>query len=159
VEARRNSNDSLARLLRTIEPVLADGLSPYQISMTTTEIFSVIDKEMFQRVMKSLVDGLDDYTVDERGDVGSWVRISSIKALGSITQLVMRSPLNDWLPRDLYLETWAGLLKQGAERLDNVRAEVGRQILQLLLLVQSREHDTRWVPQGYELMKKLFMEE
>jgi hypothetical protein len=109
--------------------------------------------------MKSLVDGLDDYTVDERGDVGSWVRISSIKALGGITQLVMRSPLSDWVPRDLYLQIWAGLLKQGAERLDNVRAEVERQLLQLLRLVESTKHDTRWVPPGYELMKKLFMTE
>jgi tubulin-specific chaperone D len=159
VEARRNSNDSLARLLRTVEPVLADGLSPCQVSITTTQIFLVIDKEFFELVMKSLIDGLDDYTVDERGDVGSWVRISSIKALGDITPLIIRSPLNGWVTRDLYGQIWAGLLKQGAERLDNVRAEVERQLLQLLQLVESTKHDTRWVPPGYELMKKLFMTE
>jgi hypothetical protein len=142
-----------------VEPVLADGSSPCRVSINTTQIFLVINKGNFERVMKSLVDGLDDYTVDERGDVGSWVRISSIKALGGSTQLIMRSPLNDWVPRDLYLQIWAGLLKQGAERLDNVRTEVERQLLQLLRLVESMKHDTRWAPPGYELMKKLFMTE
>ncbi|KIM25833.1 hypothetical protein M408DRAFT_73897 [Serendipita vermifera MAFF 305830] len=120
----------------------------------------------FQLVLKTLLDGLEDYSVDERGDVGSWVRISSLQGLSSSVELILRSDIrnpNDWLPQELYLGIWAGMLKQGAERLDNVRAEVGKGVVQLLeastLKANGNVSGSRWIPCGYDLLRQLFMVE
>lgn len=105
-----------------------------------------------REIFDSFLAGLDDYTIDERGDVGSWVRISCINGLGSIVELLVKSGLqNDWLPLDTYHNIWASLLKQGAERLDNVRVEVGAQIKDLLAINSSTLS-----PDGASLLQKLF---
>lgn len=148
VEARRNAYDSLSRILQRIKPKLFTDMQP----------------EVFISIVQSFLNGLEDYTIDQRGDVGSWVRIACIKGVSSCTQLIMTAPLNtaqNWLPNELRSQTWAGLLKQGAERLDNVRAEVGRQLRQLLKEVQVKElqKDTAglWTPDGFSLLKELFL--
>ncbi|KAG8833480.1 hypothetical protein FRC17_010655, partial [Serendipita sp. 399] len=147
VEARRNAYNSMARLLQTLQPI----------------IFEELESGLFRNILNSFVDGLDDYEVDERGDVGSWVRIACIKGLSSITQLILTSQdprRYDWLPADLYRQIWAELVKQGAERLDNVRAEVGRQIIQLFRLVKTLpSSDSAWIPEGIQTMETLFIAE
>ena len=112
------------------------------------------------------MDGLEDYTVDERGDVGSWVRIACVKGLGDMTLLLLKAKLEDpwrWLPVEEYVQMWAALLKQGAERLDNVRAEVGKLIVKLLNAVDTTSSeddcDSGWIPEGFDLMKRLFITE
>lgn len=116
--------------------------------------------------MRAFLDGLEDYTVDERGDVGSWVRIACVKGLSESVQLMARANLpspDKWLPRELYQDVWAGVLKQGAERLDNVRAEVGRQIVDMLAVVDEKNpqvtNSGNWVPEGVDLMRSLFVVE
>lgn len=91
--------------------------------------------------------------MDERGDVGSWVRIASVQAIGRTVQLLLTStvPKSAWLPQDMYHAIWCGLLKQGAERLDNVRVEVGKQMRRLLDVVYGE-----WEPKGGNIMRNLF---
>jgi hypothetical protein len=52
-------------------------------------------------------------------------------------------------------------LKQGAERLDNVRAEVGRQIIDMLAAVDEKKpqatNNGNWIPEGLDLMRRLFV--
>ena len=85
----------------------------------------------------ALLDGLTDYTSDERGDVGSWVRISCVKGLTSFSQTLFSraSSLPDlagYLPPEKFDDAIAGVLKQGVERLDNVRQIAGESFLTLL---------------------------
>lgn len=45
-----------------------------------------VNQAMLANVLKTLIDGLDDYTVDSRGDIGAVVResaMSSIQVLNS----------------------------------------------------------------------------
>jgi tubulin-specific chaperone D len=50
------------------------------------------------------------------------------------------------------------MLKQGVERLDNVRQEVGANIIRLLLLPQPAVAGSElWRIHGDELMKELFL--
>ena len=94
--------------------------------------------------------GLEDYTVNERGDVGSWVRSASIQGLCSIIETFIistRSPEPIWamnyvtfsqyVPLDTYHKAIGMILKQGVERLDNVRQCVGRLFPLLLALSQG----------------------
>ncbi|KAG9121768.1 hypothetical protein FRC07_002140, partial [Ceratobasidium sp. 392] len=120
VEARRNSITSLAdivtRIMRT---------SPNLLSSTMSKIYAVI------------LSGLEDYAVDQRGDVGSWVRIASLRAIASVSEALFSRKndlpsFEDYLPPAAWYNAIGGVLKQGAERLDNVRAVAGEQLMILV---------------------------
>lgn len=89
----------------------------------------------------NLLNCLEDYTVDQRGDVGSWIRTASLHALGSIAKSFIdslpTSPdiLKNYLPRDLFESIIAAMLKQASERLDTVRYEAGLRICELVRTV------------------------
>jgi hypothetical protein len=61
-----------------------------------------------------------------------------------------------WLPLEIYHLIWGGLLKQGAERLDNVRTEVGRQVIKLSKVLESNPSQAIWMPDGFALIQALF---
>ena len=101
----------------------------------TTICTTALDPLLVERIIRALLKGLEDYTVDERGDVGSWARLSCIKGLGQIVLLFLAEgsvEINKWLPSDTYHEIVAGILKQGVERLNNHRVEAGKQLIALL---------------------------
>ena len=96
-----------------------------------------------KRIFTSFLAGLEDYTINERGDIGSWVRLACIAGLCRIilgilenaakyTTLEPPTPLSSYLPLDIYHATIGGVLKQGVERLDNVRLRAGHQFRSLL---------------------------
>jgi len=92
-----------------------------QYLATTTAITSHI--ESFSDI---IVEGLDDYTTNARGDVGSLVRIEAVKATSAIFQT---SPQNHTHSTDsLYGKT----LRIAAEKLDKVRIEAQLAIAQTL---------------------------
>ncbi|ETW81590.1 hypothetical protein HETIRDRAFT_383952 [Heterobasidion irregulare TC 32-1] len=113
-------------------------------------------------LFNALINGLEDYTTDERGDVGSWVRIACIQGLTSFS-LTMLSHADhipgfaDYFPSDKYQIAVAGILKQGIERLDNVRAQAGVHIVRLLNHpLPSIPGLEAWHLPGDVLMRNLF---
>ena len=113
----------------------------------------------------ALHDGLADYSVDERGDVGSWIRIACVNALGSIIETLIKRAghienYESYLPPLKYHESIRGILKQGVERLDNVRQESGRTFLRLLSLPPPDVKDPgRWTVESSAFMRGLFVTE
>ncbi|KAA1469978.1 TBCD protein [Dentipellis sp. KUC8613] len=121
IEARRNCYESLPQIIRTVVPQLTTLLQP----------------ETLQRMFKALLAGLDDYTVDERGDVGSWVRMACIDGLTEVSLTLLNHStyipnFSEYLPANKYHAAISGIVKQGVERLDNVRHEAGTHLLRLL---------------------------
>lgn len=110
----------------------------------------------------AMLDGLTDYTSDERGDVGSWVRIACIKGLTVFSEILLPAASNldsltDYLPSVKYHDTIGGILKQGVERLDNVRQLAGECFMRLLVLpLPAIPGVEQWAIHGHELMKSLF---
>ncbi|KAK8845579.1 hypothetical protein IAR55_006295 [Kwoniella newhampshirensis] len=82
--------------------------------------------------------GLNDYTTDQRGDVGSWVRIASLNALGRI--LFALPPNTTWVSANLFQELVGGIVKQSVEKLESVRAEAA--------LALARLRGSGWTWQG-----------
>ncbi|KAG8708052.1 hypothetical protein FRC09_001475, partial [Ceratobasidium sp. 395] len=120
VEARRNCIASLADIVTRIMHA-----SPGLLSSRMSRIYTTI------------LSGLEDYAVDQRGDVGSWVRIASLRAIASTSEAIFarRSDLTHfeaYLPPGAWYDSIGGVLKQGAERLDNVRAVAGEQLMILV---------------------------
>lgn len=121
-------------------------------------------------LLDALITGLKDYTTDERGDVGSWVRIACIQGLTDIVDLLCRvfllgsNPINNvvarlqaYLPSEKFHVIVAGVLKQGMEKLDNARQEAGLCVMKLLNinLPDNAELD-RWRLHGASLLRQLF---
>ena len=111
----------------------------------------------------ALLGGLDDYTIDERGDVGSWIRIVCIQGLTSTSELLFRDAcsipdFDSYLPPRKYHTAVAGILKQGVERLDNVRQQAGACFMKILTLsLPSVNGGDRWRLPGLTLLRELFL--
>ena len=73
-------------------------------------------KENVQHFLSVISDGLDDYTTNARGDIGSHVRLATIKATKTIwgAQIYNEKMVSAVFPR---------ILRLAAEKLDKVRAE------------------------------------
>jgi tubulin-specific chaperone D len=107
----------------------------------------------------ALISGLEDYTTDERGDVGSWVRIASIQGLTSVSLTLLTLAKSgvtytEYIPANLYQKAIGGILKQGVERLDNVRQQAGQSVIRLL---SCPVHSNAWKFHGEELFKGLLL--
>lgn len=116
---------------------------------------------LVQIILGTLLSGLDDYTIDERGDVGSWIRVACVQGLTScIADLVFVSgfidSFDEYLPLHMYQQAVAGILKQGVERLDNVRQEAGTCITRLLGLPPVRSVELTWTLPGSSLLEECF---
>jgi Tubulin folding cofactor D C terminal len=111
----------------------------------------------------ALISGLEDYTTDERGDVGSWVRIASIQGLTSVSLTLLTLANSDvtyteYIPANLYQKAISGILKQGVERLDNVRQQAGENVVRLLRCPVPIVNDSNaWKFHGEELFKGLLL--
>ncbi|KAI0372156.1 TBCD protein [Pilatotrama ljubarskyi] len=147
VEARRNAFASMPDILGNVSDKLAQNLSA----------------ELICEMTDALLDGLTDYTSDERGDVGSWVRTACVKGLASFVETLFAhsAAVHDfprYLPSDKFHGVIGGILKQGVERLDNVRHQAGESFVGLLLLPPPAVQDPRpWQIHGGAKMKELFL--
>jgi len=121
-----------------------------------------MSSETVNSLHSALLRGLEDYSVDERGDVGSWIRVVCIQGLTRFSELLMSNAasipdFSVYFPPLKYHQTVAGILKQGVERLDNVRQEAGDCFMQLLSLpVPDVYNGQDWHMPGLPLLKELF---
>ncbi|KAG0693184.1 ARM repeat-containing protein [Suillus ampliporus] len=147
IEARRNCFQTLPKIIANVLPRLTE----YLTAGSMCGAFDALDS------------GLDDYTMDERGDVGSWVRMACIQGLASIFEDLFRVSASipefaSYLPAERYHSIVARLLRQGVERLDNVRQITGHCLLRLLRSpLPSVPHQEQWRIKGSELMMELFL--
>jgi hypothetical protein len=121
-------------------------------------------------LLDALLTGLKDYTTDERGDVGSWIRIACIQGLTDIVGLLFRvfllgsnsinnvaAQLQAYLPSEKFHIIVAGVLKQGMEKLNNVRQEAGLCVMKLLgMNLPDGAGLDRWRLRKEGLLRQLF---
>ncbi|XLU32219.1 hypothetical protein S245_068285 [Arachis hypogaea] len=158
-EARVNAVRGLISICET----LISGREDAATSLIENDIsLSVLIKN---EVMMSLFKALDDYSVDNRGDVGSWVREAALDGLEKCTYMLCKidksaslsgtsdvkeieslvQPLNDNLPKNnqellLFDENLAtslirGICKQAVEKMDKLR-EAAANVLHRILYNQ-----------------------
>ncbi|CAG8486755.1 6341_t:CDS:2 [Paraglomus brasilianum] len=92
---------------------------------------------MFNKILNAYFASLEDFSIDSRGDVGSWVREVGMKSLGTYVPLITRNDdLNptspQWWTKDLSMQVVKKLLKQSVERIDKIRACAGTILIDLL---------------------------
>ncbi|KNZ80978.1 Tubulin-specific chaperone D [Termitomyces sp. J132] len=157
IEARRNCYAAISRIMSTI------GGNIHRSSFgVTLSIALDLSIEVVTSLFECLLDGLDDYSTDQRGDVGSWIRVACIQSLMTSIEVLIRNAkeivaFHNYLPPSLLHSAVCGILKQGVERLDNVRQEAGVCFLRLLHLPLPEVHNaTSWQLPGLTLLKELF---
>ncbi|KAL2892431.1 Tubulin-folding cofactor D [Bienertia sinuspersici] len=148
-EARVNAVKGLVAVCETLTS------SQTAMSMHSGEddmpLFLLIKNE----AVKSLFKALDDYSVDNRGDVGSWVREAAMDALERCTYILCRrdaidfqsemeslhvlehdaikkTQVNPLFDAELAVNFIGGLLKQAVEKMDKIR-EVAAKVLERIL--------------------------
>lgn len=108
-EARRDSIKALSRVVQTVG---FDGSSG--LSMT--------DSNYLDQVFHCFLKGLDEYTTDNRGDIGAWVREASVNALHSL----LTSCPHKHLKPDIVHRVMIGLVRQAVEKIDRTRGLAGK---------------------------------
>ncbi|GAC95548.1 tubulin specific chaperone cofactor [Pseudozyma hubeiensis SY62] len=132
IEVRRNASDSIARAL---------------ISSRST-----FNPNLIESVIRALLTGLQDYSTDQRGDVGSWVRLSSLSGLKQI--LILCRQRRQPLLQELFQDAVGGMWKQAAERIDHVRHAAGLSVLEVYHAYGDAEQGCK--PLGYDVVADAF---
>jgi len=86
-------------------------------SLTRSDIL----KQNINRFLDLIADGLDDYTTNARGDVGSLVRLQAIRVTKSLWETMEQMSQDDKLRVASHL--FLRILRLAAEKLDRVRVE------------------------------------
>jgi hypothetical protein len=97
------------------------GIKALQLAVEGVEDAENVDHSIVEAVMNAVHRGLNDYTIDERGDIGSLVRLQAISCVGTIlaTTSFTASPLSlQILHADIY--------RLSLEKLDRVRLEAAK---------------------------------
>lgn len=116
-EARRDSVKALINVVQTVSYEHIAALEPFDGHDT-----------MLDRIFQCLFNALQEYTVDNRGDIGAWVRESSMNAL---FKLVTTMP-HDMLDATKVHAVVTGLVQQSVEKIDRTRALAGKLFCSLI---------------------------
>lgn len=91
-----------------------------------------LSPDTLKRSIETFYQGMNDYQIDRRGDVGSWVREESMLALNDFIQLIqlqeyqaLREALGA-THHEFYARFISALLQQLCEKIDKVREVAGR---------------------------------
>ncbi|XP_061556153.1 tubulin-specific chaperone D [Phycodurus eques] len=118
-EARRDAVRALAQVCMKAGVCAGGPPASFLCSENIADVYAV------------LLDSMDDYATDSRGDVGAWVREAAMTSLKDVTILVTRTAPEILLP-DQVKRMMCGLARQSAEKIDHYRAHAGTVFMQLL---------------------------
>lgn len=131
IEAKRNAVKSLGMILSRAENV--DG---------TISAKQSNEAALSSKVWTMLTECLDDYTVDSRGDVGSWVRIAACESIPATFKHVSQGNVRPAVGK---------LLRLSVEKMDRVRKGAGQTLCILIPLWKDAEE------QLVEFVKSCFL--
>ncbi|KAK5856207.1 hypothetical protein PBY51_007816 [Eleginops maclovinus] len=135
-EARRDAVIAISQVCQKAGVCAHDSSDSALCSENVAEVYAV------------LLNCMNDYTRDSRGDVGAWVREAAMTSLMDVTLLVANSAPETLLP-DLVKRMMCCLAQQAAEKIDRYRAHAGNVFLCLL---HSKEPSVPHIPHMEELM-------
>ncbi|KAJ3682191.1 hypothetical protein LUZ60_014764 [Juncus effusus] len=122
VESRVNATKALISVCET----LANPKSLNQTLIDPNPLYSLIKTKVFSALFKAL----EDYAVDNRGDIGSWVRQASMLALEKCTFILCKK--RDMFDNEIGNRLVGGLLKQAVEKLDKMRDFAAKTLRRIL---------------------------
>lgn len=133
----RNLDFVVTSLIRSMEPTpisakWAESRRDAVKALTSVTLLmgDNIGKEFTEKhitdIYNTFLEGLMDYTVDKRGDVGAWIREASVLGLQAIT-LLLAKIYPKILTSELVTEVLSRIAQQAVEKIDRTRA-LGAQV-------------------------------
>jgi len=98
--------------------------------------------DTLQSMVQAAIVALSDYSTDQRGDVGSWIRITGLSALGQMLSVPTIYSQIDQVTLDSAI---GGIIKQGVEKLEPCRSQA------YATMAQLRQSGVHW--SGQEAMR------
>ncbi|EDW63994.1 tubulin-specific chaperone D [Drosophila virilis] len=89
---------------------------------------SFADRQHFNKVVECLLQAMDEYTLDNRGDIGAWVREAAMQAL---YELATQCPRDMLTPQQVH-QIVVGFMQQAVEKIDRTRGLAGRLCCKLI---------------------------
>lgn len=132
---RRHANGSVSHFTMRM-PAQAITYSPL--------FFLPVSDIDFQRCLKALLAGLQDYTTDPRGDVGAMVRVACMSGLATLSTAMKELKVDQAVKRfpvDLYQKAVRGVLKQSVEKFATVRGPARKALQELVASTSGRQYD------------------
>lgn len=111
--------------------VSALGIAPDTPTPTPTSTTTLPSEVVAAVVLPALLSALDDYSADNRGDVGSWVREAGLKALADVA-LALQSAAPGAFTAALRSRVAGAAVKQAAEKIDRMRDAAARALGRML---------------------------
>jgi tubulin-specific chaperone D len=102
-ESRRDSVKAIGNIIKTVG-------------------FEKLSKDHLNRIFECLLKALEEYTIDNRGDIGAWVREASMNVLH---QMLVSCP-PDRLEPQIVHDVVSGLAQQSVEKIDRTRGMAGK---------------------------------
>ncbi|KAK3511434.1 hypothetical protein QTP70_008480 [Hemibagrus guttatus] len=136
LEARRDAALALARVCVTVGVCAQASLD------------SAVCEGNMSGVYEAMLECMNDYTSDSRGDVGSWVRVAAMTGLQDVTLLVAGAAPHLISP-SICQRMMCCVAQQAAEKIDSCRAHAGAVFLRLL---HSTESTVPHIPHQEELL-------
>jgi hypothetical protein len=140
------------------------GLTGLVLGLGVQEFKNAVSKALFDDIVEALFVGMEDYSIDNRGDVGSWVRescfVSWTRLLPFVIKLEDAAVKNGGGNADRYITSkivtrvLTLLARQAVEKIDRVRQTAGEALANLIwddTVMQSPEA----TPQPPELLHAL----
>lgn len=127
-EARRDSVKALSSVVHTL-------------GFSRESKISFGNPKYFNKVIDCFIKALDEYTLDNRGDIGAWVREA---AMNAIHQLITTCPKDLLQPEQVH-QIMLGFMQQAVEKIDRTRGLAGRLFCQIITttphIPHIRHHD------------------
>lgn len=90
------------------------------------EIFcSEITEVQAKKICSNFLTALTEYTQDNRGDIGAWVREAAMSGLQTLT-LILAKHKPDYFGEEMAAKVLPGIAQQAVEKIDRTRALAGR---------------------------------
>lgn len=130
-EGRRDSVKALSNVIQTVG-------------------FDCLDAGKLDNLFTCFLKALEEYTVDNRGDIGAWVREASMQALHT---LLVTCPVDRLTPERVH-QVMTGLAQQSVEKIDRTRGLAGKLFCSLI-------HHHPKIPhiQRHEFLLEIFPED
>jgi len=84
--------------------------------------------DVIHAIVQAAISALSDYSTDQRGDIGSWIRITGLAAL---SQMLSVPTICCQLDQDMVDSAIGVIVKQGVEKLEPCRSQAYTTLSQL----------------------------
>ncbi|KAH3743339.1 beta-tubulin cofactor D [Pelomyxa schiedti] len=96
-----------------------------------------LTSEMQSAILECYILACGDYSIDSRGDVGSWVREASLISIGDFVE-VHSDGLQSWVNDAKMASVLGEILLQMGQKLDKLRLSAARVLVRLVNVVETR---------------------